>query len=48
MYLKIAEALGNGAYARKGTTSWVMMAIGPKDSFSQVTATVPEIMDDSL
>jgi hypothetical protein len=39
---------GNGAYARKGTTSRVMVTIRPKVSFGHVAIQVPEIIDDFL
>jgi hypothetical protein len=39
------RSCGNGAYARKGTTSNVMVASMSKVSFCQDDSTIPEIMD---
>jgi hypothetical protein len=36
---------GNGAYTRKATTSWVMVASRPRISFDQKVAPVLEIVD---
>jgi hypothetical protein len=43
--LKNVRSPGNDAYARKGTTSWVMVASRYKVNFDQMVATVPEFMD---
>jgi hypothetical protein len=48
MHLKNGRRAGSGAYARKGTTSSVMVASMPEVSFEQIAAPVPEIMDGSL
>jgi hypothetical protein len=42
------RSAGNGAYEQKGTTSRMMVVRRPKVSTDQITAPVPEIMDDSL
>jgi hypothetical protein len=39
---------GNGVYERNWATSRVMVVSGPKVSFDQMAAPVPEIMDGSL
>jgi hypothetical protein len=38
------QSAGNGAYARKGTTSRVIVAVGPKLVFDQMAAPVPKIV----
>jgi hypothetical protein len=38
----------NCAYARKGTTSIVKLAVGLKSVFDQMPASVPKIMDGFL
>jgi hypothetical protein len=48
MHLNNGRSAGNAAYARKGTTSRVVVARGPKVSFDQTAAPVPEIMDDFI
>jgi hypothetical protein len=45
---KNGRSFGNGAYARKGSTSRVMVAGRPKVSFVQMVVAVPEIVDGSL
>jgi hypothetical protein len=45
MHLKNGRNAGNKAYARKGTTSRVMVVSRPKVSLDQIAATVQEIMD---
>jgi hypothetical protein len=39
---------GNGAYAGKGTTSRVMVAVGPKLVLDQMAAPVQEFTDGSF
>jgi hypothetical protein len=46
--IKDGRNAGNGAYARKGTASRVMVACSPKLVFDQMSAPVTEIMDRSL
>jgi hypothetical protein len=46
--IKDGRSAGNGAYARKGTTSRVMVACRPKLAFDQMAARVPEIMDGCM
>jgi hypothetical protein len=46
--LKNGRTSGNGAYARKGTISRVMVASRSKVRFDQMAARVPEIMDGSF
>jgi hypothetical protein len=46
MHFKNERGAGNGAYALKGTTSRVMVTIGPKLLFDQMAAPALEIMDD--
>jgi hypothetical protein len=45
MHLKNGRSTGNGEYARKGTTSRVMVASRPKVSSDQMAAPVLEVMD---
>jgi hypothetical protein len=47
MHLKNDRSAGNGAYARKRTTSRVKVASRLKVSFDQMAEPVPEIMDGS-
>jgi hypothetical protein len=47
--IKNSRSAGNDAYARKGTTTRVMVApVVQKLVFDEMTAPVPEIMNDSL
>jgi hypothetical protein len=44
---KKGRSTGNGAYTQNGTTSRVMVVVGPKFVFDQMAAPVPKIMDSS-
>jgi hypothetical protein len=45
---KNGRSAGNDPYARKGTTTGVMVASRPKVIFDQMATPVPEIIDGSL
>jgi hypothetical protein len=48
MRLKYGRSTGDSAYARKGTTSRVIVASRSKVSFDQMPTPASEIMDGSL
>jgi hypothetical protein len=45
MNLEIGRSTGNGAYARKGTNSRMIVASRPKGSFYWMATPVPDFMD---